>query len=165
MKKITFFLITISIFGCTQKATNNSNEILHYSITNDNVKLQEKNKEFVQLYNSLEPSNKTINNFEEALLNFGYIKNKISKEKISKINHTLVNDINLKYHEVACIPMYKDILILKKGDNIKTIIKICFECGMNEVSGNIKSNFDYENSKKMSNYNILHLLLYNKNIN
>ncbi len=90
------------------------------------------------------------------------MKTIVPNERISTICKTVSNDINLKYHEVACIPMYRDVLIFQKKNKPKAVLKICFECGMNALSGKFESNFNYKKTNIMSNYEPLYKILYNK---
>ena len=160
MKNIIILLIPLLLFSCKSKVENDFDEIIHYSINDEKAINNEQNFEFIELYNGLESKDRIEINFENKLTEFGFTKNKISKENISKINHSLANDLNLKYDEVACVPMYRDILILKKNGNVEAMIKICFECKMNLSTGKINSNFDCENSDNMSNYDTLNSILY-----
>jgi hypothetical protein len=158
MKKRFLILILLQFISCKTTVENNFDEIVHFSITDEMAQKNESNQKFKHLYSSLESVQKIDPDFEKDLLNYGFIKKIATKEVVAKINHSISNDLNLEYHQSACEPMYRDILILKKNNITKAILKICFECEMNDAIGKIKSNFDCE-SDKISNYAILKKLL------
>jgi hypothetical protein len=97
---------------------------------------------------------------KKKLISYSYIKTIVPKDKIATICKTISNDINLKYHEVACIPMYRDIVVFQKDNKTKAILKVCFECGMNALTGKFESNFNYKATNMMSNYYPLYKTLY-----
>ena len=158
MKNTILLLTIILVFGCKPEVKNDFDEIIHYSIDDSNAKLFENNEEFKALYNGLGTPINMDQSFENKLVQFRYQKKIIPKNKIAKINSSLENDLNLEFYETACMPIYRDILILKKDKSTKAIIKICFDCGMNESLGKIESNFEFE-SEEISNYQNLENLL------
>ncbi|POY41296.1 hypothetical protein C3L50_01880 [Flavobacterium alvei] len=162
MKKLVLLLLTVIICSCKSGAQNDFDTIIHYSITDEKALQNENNNSFNKLYSGLEAPKSIEKDFEKKLISYGYVKTIVPKDKISTICKTISNDINLKYHEVACIPMYRDILIFQKDNKTKAILKICFECGMNDLSGKFESNFNYKVPNIMSNYYPLHKILYNE---
>lgn len=66
---------------------------------------------------------------------------------------------------VACEPIYRDILILKKDKKAKAVVKLCFECSMIDSYGKINSNVKKVAEKDfdlyMKNFQKLHTLLHN----
>ncbi|MEN2400227.1 hypothetical protein GKZ90_0010590 [Flavobacterium sp. MC2016-06] len=142
--------------------TNDFDGISHFIISEENVKKNENNQNFQDVYSNLEDKKIDLNKFENQLTILGFDKKDIPEAKINDIIKTVTNDLNLKYHEVACVPLYNDIFIFKKNKKPVAGLKICFHCGMNEAIGDLKSNFDTENTEHMSDYSILYQLLYNK---
>ena len=161
MKKLVLLLLTVIICSCKSGAQNDFDTIIHYSITDEKALQNENNNSFNKLYSGLEAPKSIEKDFEKKLISYGYVKTIVPKDKISAIFQTISNDINLKYHEVACIPMYRDILLFQKDNKTKAILKVCFECGMNSVSGKFESNFNYKAVNIMSNYEPLYKILYN----
>lgn len=164
MKKLILLLITIIIYSCKSEAQNDFDTIIHYSITDKKAIQNENNNSFSKLYSGLEAPKSIEKDFEKKLISYGYVKTILPKDKISAVCKTISKDINLKYHEVACIPMYRDILIFQKENKTKAILKVCFECGMNDLSGKFESNFNFKKPDFFSNYDLLYLLLYGKNL-
>lgn len=162
MKKLILLLFIIIICSCKSEAQNDFDTIIHYSITDEKAIQNENNNSFNKLYSGLDSPKSIEKYFEKKLISYGYVKTIIPEENISKICKTISNDINLKYHEVACIPMYRDILIFRKENKTKAILKVCFECGMNDISGKFESNFNYKVPDFFSNYNPLYKILYDK---
>lgn len=164
MKKLLLLLITVIICSCKSNAQNDFDTIIHYSITDEKALLNENNDSFNEFYSGLDSSKSLEKDFEKKLISYGYMKMIVAKDKISEICKTISYDINLEYYEVACVPMYRDILLFQKDNKTKAFIKICFECGMNDTTGKFKSNFDFKKPGFFSNYNPLYLLLYGKNL-
>ena len=160
MKKLVFLLLTVIICSCKSGAQNDFDNITHYSITDEKALQNENTKSFNKFYSGLEAPKSIEKDFEKKLISYGYVITIIPKERISTICKTVSNDINLKYHEVACIPMYRDILIFQKDNKTKAVLKICFECGMNALSGKFESNFNYKETNIMSNYEPLYKIMY-----
>jgi hypothetical protein len=162
MKKIILLLITVIIYSCKSEAQNDFDSIIHYTITDEKAVKNENNNSFNKLYSGLDAPKSIEHDFEKKLISYGYVKMILPNDKISAICKTISNNINLKYHEVACIPMYRDILIFQKDNKTKAVLKICFECGMNDVSGKFESNFNYKITNILSNYELLYKILYSK---
>jgi hypothetical protein len=103
--------------------------------------------------------------FEKELILYGYTKNIIPKQNIQKIDKFITNEIYYDGHLTACVPSYRDILILKKDNKIVSVLKLCFECGMVNKYGIINSTFK-ESDVDMDNYFInfenFYKMLYNK---
>jgi hypothetical protein len=162
MKRLVLLLVTVIICSCKSGAQNDFDTIIHYSITDEKALQNENNNSFNKLYSGLEAPKSIEINFEKKLISYGYVKTIVPKDKISVICKTISNDINLKYHEVACIPMYRDIFLFQKDNKTKAVLKVCFECGMNDLSGNFESNFNYKATTIMSNYEPLYKILHNE---
>ena len=161
MKKLLFLLLTVIICSCKSSAQNDFDTIIHYSISNEKASQNKNHNSFNKLYNGLEAPILIEYDFEDKLISYGYVKTIVPNDKISAICKTISKDINLKYHEAACIPMYRDILIFQKDNKTKAVLKVCFECGMNALTGNFESNFNYKKTNIMSNYEPLYKNLYN----
>lgn len=73
--------------------------------------------------------------FIKGLDTLNFIKKEVPSEILSKVNEIF----STKYHEdiygTACIPKFRDILILKKDSSITGIAKICFECEQSSIKG------------------------------
>ena len=92
-------------------------------------------------------------NDQNLLKNLEILYPKKKKIEQSKLN-TLASIYSEKFHGdyslAACEPIYRDILIFKKENNIIGVSKICFECGLHYTIGTTKNteqlgqNGDYE---------------------
>ena len=177
MKNIISIISIFLLISCTKKnetkkpiaketqkviLTNDFDEILHFTVSEEIEKKNKNNQTFQDIYSNLDDMKIDLNTFEKQLSDLGFTFEIISESKIKSVLNTITNDINLKYHEVACVPFYNDIFIFKKTKKPVAALKVCFECGMNETIGVISSNFDTENKNKFSDYSVLYTLLYNK---
>ncbi|MFN7100935.1 MAG: hypothetical protein ACK4M4_11245, partial [Flavobacterium sp.] len=124
-------------------------------------------KRFNEIFSSVNGHKINFQTFDQELIAYGYIKNPVPKEKIKKIDEFLTNDINYESHLTACVPSYRDILILKKNNKTVSVLKICFECGMVDKYGALESN--YSKNTNFDNYfmnlEVFHKTLYGKPLN
>ena len=160
MRKLVLSVLIVIVCSCKSKSQNDFDTIIHYSITDEKAVRNENNNSFKELYSGLETPKSIDKDFEIKLISYGFTKKIVRDDKTSAICKTISNNINLKYHEVACIPMYRDILIFKKDNKTKAVLKVCFECGMNDLSGKFESNFNYQETDLMSNYETLYKIIY-----
>ena len=170
MKYLFSIFIIVFFTYCKNKETKNEfDEIIHYQITDDKVSLNIKNDYFEEIFSSTNGHELNITKFETEIESFGYEKRNIEKSKLNKIDIFLSNEIYYDAHLVACIPSYRDILILKKNKKTIAVLKICFECTMNEiVYGSIETNFNEDKLKSdnyFSSFNVLYSYLYDKEYN
>jgi hypothetical protein len=141
MKKfILLFFFTI-IFGCKNEPLyNNFDEIIHYQITNEGALKNKDSERFYSIFTSLSGHKLSLKTFEKELIDFGFTKHTFQKEKTEAINDFITNKIYYEGNLTACIPHYRDILILKSKGKTIAILKLCFECAMVEYYGKINSN-------------------------
>jgi len=166
MKKILLLLFFILIISCEKEPVyNNFDEIIHYKITNKKAYKVDTIKRFQNIFTSVKSQKVDFNKFEKELLDFGYLKNDLKKDKIKKVDSFISNKIYYGGHLVACVPYYRDILILKKEKKTVGILKICFDCSMIELNGKIETNFNEKELKGddyFNNFGKLHKILTNK---
>lgn len=132
-------------------------EAIHYSITDkqiDKVINKDTLNNFDQIFMGDYPSEVDNNKFINELEKNGYTKRKIVANKLFGLKSILRFNINPKLYGTvsACAPSYRDIIILKKDNEISGIAKICFECEQYYFIGNsfYFSNFDeYEDLKEL----------------
>ena len=75
------------------------------------------------------------------LVESGFIENEISKNKLGTLDSAFCH-INIEPTEIpACEPVYRDLIVLEKDQKIIGWVKICFDCGMSEITG---SGFRYD---------------------
>ncbi|OYU79014.1 MAG: hypothetical protein CFE23_16005 [Flavobacterium sp. BFFFF1] len=80
-----------------------------------------------------------------------YTLNNLDKSRVNKLKKILTDRQYDLLYTSACMPMYRDVLILKKADSVIGIVKICFECqqiyflGNRINTKNFGTNKDYNN--------------------
>ncbi len=171
MKKQFKKLFYLSILGLLifssckkQKLINHYDEINHYSIDNESANKFDDVKRFNEIFTNVYSHKLNFYTFEKELISFGYKKNKLNIEKVREVDEFLSNNIYYESHLTACIPSYRDIVVLKKRNKIVGIIKICFECSMIDKYGEIKTSLvenDIDESY-FSNFDSLYKILHNK---
>jgi hypothetical protein len=154
MKYIFFLIIGILFTNCKkQEAENNFDEIIHYQITDEGALKNKESERFFTIFTSLEKHKLDLQSFEKEIIDFGFTKHTFQKEKTKAINDFITNKIYYKENFTACVPYYRDILILKSKGKTIAILKICFECNMTEYYGKINTNFtEIKNEEDFNNY-------------
>lgn len=83
------------------------------------------------------------NEFSTNLINIGYRKSKINSNRLDDLN-SIFSETNCDdSYEMACIPVYRDILIFYKEGKIIGIAKICFDCRQSHIIGTDKKLEDF----------------------
>ena len=165
MKYVYYIIIGLLMTSCKKNETeNNFDEIVHYQITNESILKNKESERFFKIFSSLKKHKTSLQTFEKELISFGYTQHTFQKEKTKAIEDFITNKIYYKENFTACIPQYRDILILKNNGKTIAVLKICFECTMTEYYGKINSNFtEIKNNEAFKNYfsefNQLHVLL------
>lgn len=121
-------------------------EVIHYTIDEKRVYKAENNaeaeyeKRLRVFLNGWRDGQMSDTLFWEDLESFKKNKKKINKVHFKKLNSEVF--VNLGCGELsgfACIPIFRDILVFKKGGKLTGLAKICFQCEMSHFEGN-KSN-------------------------
>ena len=163
---IITIILTFSLISCKEgQISNNYDEIIHYSILDEQIKTVEINEKFNSIFMNIYSHKISFKNFEKELVSFGYTKNSLDKEKIKKVDLFISNEIYYDDHLTACVPSYRDVLILKKNKKTIAVLKICFECDMVDKYGIINSTFKESNIDEDNyfvNFKKLYKILYNK---
>ncbi|MBQ0909379.1 hypothetical protein KBJ98_11750 [Flavobacterium sp. F-328] len=161
MRKLFYSsIIALFLLSCKkERNTNNFDNIIHFVITDEIASKNDTVKRFNEVFSSVNGHKINFQTFEKELISYGYLKNPVPKEKIKKIDEFLTNDINYESHLTACVPSYRDILILKKNSKTVSVLKLCFECGMVDKYGVIESN--YSKNTDFDTY-IMNLEVFNK---
>jgi hypothetical protein len=162
--KIIFSIIIILTFGfyfyTNAKYFSDFDEVNYYRIANEEILNQSQKDSILQKITNLDYPDK-IN--DEVFLNYlnskKYFKTNLENEDLMILkNEILVNNFSFTRQSNACIPTYRDILILKKNKKIIGIAKICFECKMFYFFGNNK-NIDTESFNSTKEFEDLEKLL------
>jgi len=80
---------------------------------------------------------KDINDTEfiKSLDKLGFKKSVIKAQNFKKINEIFIEKTVSEILEYACVPVYRDILVFKKGEKIIGMAKICFDCHQKHIVG------------------------------
>ncbi len=93
--------------------------------------------------------------FIDKLAKVGYKKTIIEKSKFDSIDKLFVEKTTTDNIAVACIYVYRDILIFKKDNKVVGTAKVCFGCMANQINGttanteNFGQEGDYERLEKL----------------
>lgn len=80
--------------------------------------------------------------FIDRLDSIGFAKRVIDKSKFPGIDKIFTEKEVSEMLATSCVPVFRDILVFKKDNNIVGIAKICIGCMKNEIFG-AKVNTDY----------------------
>lgn len=164
-----FNIIFIIMLNCSCNTTLNYNEsenffefdeIVHYSINDNNQNANKDNDTFQNWYyrdfpNSLNDDLSSVSD----LLNYGYNYNIIPFNKYSQINKIFSEKELREGRTIMCTPKYRDILFFRKNKKIVGIAKICFECEKCQIVGTKKNTISFYNPE---NFKKLYKILYGK---
>jgi hypothetical protein len=161
-------VLFISISSCNERNQNNSpskkqiqtplqnyfdfDEIVYYKIQIDSRKAMElidgrnKTKQDTLLLNAILslfiPQTITDTNFISSLETLNFRKKSINHTSYSSINEIFKEKIPAEtIAETTCSPVFRDILIFKKSNNVVGLAKICFECQQNYILGTNANTF------------------------
>lgn len=76
----------------------------------------------------------------------GYVKQKIAENKFEKLNQIFCERKHKEALAMACIAIYRDILVFKKNGRIIGTAKICFECNQHVITGTSKNTNEFGQS-------------------
>lgn len=165
MKKISF-LILIIVWSCSPKMKNDFDEIIHYTIEDSVAKKLKNDQRFSQIYSDVNAHKINYEVFENELIMYGYKGKTITKANKNQVDDIITNTLYYGGHLVACEPIYRDILILKKNQKNQAVVKLCFECGMTDAYGKIKSNVELDDVEDydlyQKNFRKLYTILHGK---
>lgn len=140
MKNIVILFIILSFIACKKEPfIDNFNNIEHYRLVNESLELSDKKLDKdVILQDFPNKINDTV--FFNYINSSNWIKNTIGNEQIEKFKNIFNGtDLKTKY-ETACIPIYRDIYILKQNSKVTGIFKVCYGCQMYYFIGQSKDN-------------------------
>ena len=138
MKKIIVFIcLTLCFISCKKSSFfSNFDEIDYYRLKNESV-LEDESIDFISKKVLFEdyPTALTDSLFIKNL-NLNYNSKKMfSKLDITNFKNIFNSNTFTNQYTTACVPKFKDILILKKTNKIVGVVKICIECEMNYIVG------------------------------
>lgn len=81
------------------------------------------------------PKDITDLDFLNSLTKIGYSKKEIQKSKFDQINKIFVEKNTTDGYNMACVPIFRDILIFKKRNKVIGVAKICFTCHQYHIIG------------------------------
>ena len=154
LKMTSLLFCIILTISCNKRTENNMNyfdfdelESYHKEISTDDITKQ--HEKMIDHHNNVtfkileEEYPKIINDsFINELIKFDYKKKIISNSKYKDINMFFSKRNCDEFKKSACAPIYRDVLIFKKNDEIIGIAKICFRCETGYIIG-LKQNLHY----------------------
>lgn len=81
------------------------------------------------------PKEISDSSFIDNLKGLGYQKALIAANKFKEIREIFREKRTAQLYAFSCIPIYRDILIFKKNNEIIGLTKICFDCDMSHIVG------------------------------
>jgi len=125
MRIFTFLFLIFCLISCKEKQlqTTEFDEIIHYKL--DTLAVDEMDIKDIL-------SGEAIQNISDTLIidrftEFGFVRSEVGKSDYIKLNQALTSNQNT-IDNTKCLPIYRDLLILKKKNKTVGIFKICFEC-------------------------------------
>src|SRR5690606_26687973 len=154
MKKlISIILISLLFWSCNNSKEQISqsffyfDEVIHYSLEESAFseimkKTSSENNDNKLAKNVIignYPKDLTNFNLETELIELKYSSSIIDKSKHNKINSLFSESDCSDDVETACEPIYRDIIIFKKRNQVIGVAKICVECHKHYIIGTEKS--------------------------
>ena len=154
MKKIALLLMIILFLACSKKEMifSNFDTIEHFHLINDSL-LDYKTRDSIseKIMNNDFPLNLNDKSFYDKLTQNNFSKIKWSNIDVSFFKNNFIRDTFTNTYTTACIPDYRDILILKESNKIVGIVKICIGCQMHYIIGENKDKKQINNSGGIEN--------------
>jgi hypothetical protein len=166
MRKLFLFFVVSFLFSSCKKEPffSNFDIIEHYHLKNDPL-LDEIPNDFVWqkiMYNDY-PLSIEDKQFYEKISAKNFNKKLFSRKDIDTFKEMFISTTFTDFYTAACVPEYRDILILKKSDTIVGIVKICIGCKMHYIIGKNQNNKEVVNGGGIENPNLEILLDKNTN--
>jgi len=108
--------------------------------------LTEKQKLRIDLIISDRPWQITDTGFIDKIEQIGFIKKTVKEEQFESIKEIFRHKFHKESIVTACIAVYRDILILKRKKEIVGMVKICFFCAKNQITGTNADTLDFGQS-------------------
>ncbi len=172
-KSLLIIGIIFLTFSCSQKKGDyyfDFDQIDHYSIKideNELFDLEEKknltqNQQLkIDIIVNDKPEKITDTAFIPKLTKIGFTKNIVSENKHAELNEIFREKSHDEVYALACVHVYRDILIFKKSDSIIGIAKICFDCLDSQILGTDVNTMEFGQS---GDYGKLNKLLNEKKL-
>ena len=147
-KNILLIIIAFAFFSCKkQPFFSNFDEVVYFRLK-DEILINHKTKDSISKKVFFEdyPSELSDNLFYEKLkLNY-YSNKSFSESDVANFKDIFNDKTFTDQYTTACIPEFRDILILKKDKKTVGIVKICIECEMNFIIGKNEKGLEISNS-------------------
>lgn len=139
-------------------------EHYYFDITEEDIwKIEEKEKktkkEEKQLKLLIQNTPDTISDTTalQDIDKIGFVKQEISENKFEKLDQIFCERKHKEAIAMACIAIYRDILVFRKNGKIIGTAKICFECDQNVITGTTKNTEEFGQSGDYGKlYKLLH---------
>jgi len=128
MRKILILFLFVLVSCKKEPFINNFNQIDHYQLTNESIEDSEKG--FMNVIFEDYPIKISDTTFFNRINNNYWKINSLNKNKVDKFKKVFnKKDFSCEF-DSACIPMYRDIYVLKENKKVTGILKVCYECEM-----------------------------------
>ncbi len=132
------------------------NENVLWDTEQKKIKTDKEQKQLTLLIQH-KPDKLTDSTFLKGLENFDFVKKEIPVDKFDKINQIFCQRKHKEVLAMACIAVYRDILIFKKENKTIGFAKVCFSCDQSVITGTTQNTDEFGQSgdyKKL--YQLLH---------
>lgn len=106
----------------------------------------EKEKQLLELLIQYAPDKLSDTAILKDIEKLGFVKKEISTDKFKKINEVFCQNKHEKVYAMACIAVYRDILVFKKENKIVGTAKLCFGCDQSVITGTTLSTEEFGQS-------------------
>jgi hypothetical protein len=180
--KILTIAFLMTVFGCknntdSKKPVESQNEneckpyfnfdkVEHYFLDVDEDKIwkleekinkTEKESKQLELLIQYIPDKLSDTTYLKDLEKIDFVKTELSSDKFEQLNKIFCERKHKESIAMACIAVYRDILIFKKDNKTIGTAKICFECDQNVITGMTLNTTEFGQSGDYGKlYKILH---------
>ncbi len=180
--KILTVVFLIILFGCNNNSVSKKTEttesnldckpyfefdqVEHYFLKIDEDKIwemeekknrTEKENKQLELLIQHTPDKLSDTIFIKDLEKIDFVKSEIQTDKFEQLNGIFCERKHKESYAMACIAIYRDILVFKKDNKIIGTAKICFECDQSVITGTTLNTSEFGQTGDYGKlYKILH---------
>lgn len=159
MRKIILLFLSILFFTSCKKESffSNFDSIDYYSADKKyyskfhNRLTEKSDTNYIKIIEGDLPKKLDDSLFYSELNSAKFINSKVSQSDIKSFKELFNDDTFTDVYTTACIPDYRNILILKKSNKIIGVLKICYGCQMYYLIGEDEKKKQIEKSGGIAN--------------
>jgi hypothetical protein len=103
--------------------------------SSENEEIRPENKALIAIAVGDEPLSIQGTTFIDMMEQAGYVRKIVAQQHFEAINDIFMEKSHDDWIGTTCIPIYRDILVFSKADQVTGIAKICFECSKHQIIG------------------------------